>query len=284
MKKIDWHAGFVSAMKLEFVENEKDLIYDEEHHVANRAQRIDLLIIKNNNSVKIHNPLGAIFARYNICEYKGPDQSLTYSDFYKVIAYTSLYLGETQKGENHDSVEYTMTFVRESHPYSLFKRLTNDGIIVTDNGQGIYRLSNNLPFATQVIITKEIPDVNRSWIKCLTKKGTVSNLDAIMANTPKLDNHNKSYADSVMDIFTSANTRLVKEQIKEPAMCNAVNELFADQIKEKDIIIANMGSQLADKDSQIANMGSQLADKDSQISELQAKLDRYAQMYPEVQN
>ena len=280
MKKIDWHAGFVSAMKLEFVENEKDLIYDEEHHVANRAQRIDLLIIKNNNSVKIHNPLGAIFARYNICEYKGPDQSLTYSDFYRVIAYTSLYLGETQKGENHDSVEYTMTFVRESHPYSLFKRLTNDGIIITDTGQGIYRLTNNLPFATQVIITKEIPDVNRSWIKCLTKKGTVSNLDAIMANTPKLDDHNKSYADNVMDIFTSANTRLVKEQIKEPAMCNAVNELFADQIKEKDIIIANMGSQLVDKDSQIANMGSQLADKDSQISELQAKLDKYAQMYP----
>ena len=284
MKKIDWHAGFVSAMKLEFVENEKDLIYDEEHHVANRAQRIDLLIIKNNNSVKIHNPIGAIFARYNICEYKGPDQSLTYSNFYKVIAYTSLYLGETQKGENHDSVEYTMTFVRESHPYSLFKRLTNDGIIITDTGQGIYRLTNNLPFATQVIVTKEIPDVNRSWIKCLTKKGTVSNLDAIMANTPKLDDHNKSYADNVMDIFTSANTRLVKEQIKEPAMCNAVNELFADQIKEKDIIIANMGSQLADKDSQIANMGSQLADKDSQISELQAKLDKYAQMYPEVQN
>ena len=63
MKKIDWHAGFVSAMKLEFVENEKDLIYDEEHHVANRAQRIDLLIIKNNNSVKIHNPIGAIFAQ-----------------------------------------------------------------------------------------------------------------------------------------------------------------------------------------------------------------------------
>ena len=291
MKKIDWHAGFVSAMKLEFVENEKDLIYDEEHHVANRAQRIDLLIIKNNNSVKIHNPIGAIFARYNICEYKGPDQSLTYSDFYKVIAYTSLYLGETQKVEKHDSVEYTMTFVRESHPYSLFKRLSNDGIIVTDNGQGIYRLSNNLPFATQVIITKEIPDVNRSWIKCLTKKGTVSNLDAIMANTPKLDDHNKSYADNVMDIFTSANTRLVKEQIKEPDMCNAVNELFADQIKEKDIIIANMGSQLADKDSQIANMGSQLADRDSQIAdrdsqiaELKAKLDKYVQMYPEVQN
>ena len=70
-------------------------------------------------------------------------------------------------------------------------------------------------------------------------------------------------------------------------MCNAVNELFADQIKEKDVIIAGMetqlatmGSQLADKDSQIADMDSQIADKDSQIAELQAKLDKYAQMYP----
>ena len=124
-----------------------------------------------------------------------------------------------------------------------------------------YCLTNNLPFVTQVIVTKEIPDVNRSWIKCLTKRGTVSNLDTIVANTPKLEDHNKSYADNVMDIFTSANIKLVKEQIKEPAMCNAVNELFADQIKEKDIIIANMGSQIA---------------------ELQAKLDIYAQMYPEV--
>ena len=60
-------------------------------------------------------------------------------------------------------------------------------------------------------------------------------------------------------------------------MCNAVNELFADQIKEKDVIIAGMETQLADKDSQIA-------DKDSQIAELQAKLDKYSQMYPDALN
>ena len=57
MKNIDWHAGFVSAMKLELIENEKDLIYEEEHLIANRAQRIDLLIIKNSNDVTIRNPI-----------------------------------------------------------------------------------------------------------------------------------------------------------------------------------------------------------------------------------
>ncbi len=63
-------------------------------------------------------------------------------------------------------------------------------------------------------------------------------------------------------------------------MCNAVNELFADQIKEKDVIIAGMETQLATMGSQLADKDSQIADKDSQIAELQAKLDKYAQMYP----
>ena len=63
-------------------------------------------------------------------------------------------------------------------------------------------------------------------------------------------------------------------------MCNAVNELFADQIKEKDVIIAGMETQLATMGSQLADKDSQIADKDSQIAELQAKIDKYAQMYP----
>ncbi len=70
-----------------------------------------------------------------------------------------------------------------------------------------------------------------------------------------------------MDIFTSANTELVKEQIKEPAMCNAVNELFADQIKEKDLIIADVKSQLADKEAE-------LAAKDAIIAQLNARLEK----------
>ncbi len=148
MKKIDWHAGFVSAMKLEFIENEHDLTFVEEHPVANRAQRIDLLIIKNTHNAKILNPIGAIFRRFNICEYKSPDQPLTYGDFYKVIAYTGLYLGETQRENKYDAVDYTMTFVRESCPHSLFNRLEKNGIIISNTGGGIYRLSNHLPFET----------------------------------------------------------------------------------------------------------------------------------------
>ena len=274
MKIIDWHAGFVSAMKLELIENEKDLVYEEEHLIANRAQKIDLLIIKNSNNVTIRNPIGSMFGRFNICEYKSPGQSLTYGDFYKVLAYTGLYLYETQSSQEHNASDYTMTFVRESHPYKLFKRLKADGIEIISNIPGIYVMTGNLPFRTQVVVTIEIPDERKSWLRCLTNHGKPADLANIVSNTPALKEHNKRYADNVMDIFTSANNNLMIEQLEEPTMCKAVDELFAkifaDDIKAMKAEIADKDSLIADKDSLIADKDSQIADKDSLIAQQSA--------------
>ena len=52
-------------------------------------------------------------------------------------------------------------------------------------------------------------------------------------------------------------------------MCKAVNELFADEIKELKNIVA-------DKDSLIATQNTLLADKDALIAKLQAQLEEYA--------
>ena len=78
-----------------------------------------------------------------------------------------------------------------------------------------------------------------------------------------------------MDIFTDANNDFMKEQMEDPTMCRAVNELFADEIKELKNIVADMNSTIADKDSQIADKDSQLALKDAMIAKLQAQLEQY---------
>lgn len=171
-----------------------------------------------------------------------------------------------------------MTFVRDSHPYKLFKRLEGDGISVTMTGVGIYRTGNKLPFATQIVVTSEISDEDCPWLRCLTKHGTRQNLDNIVNKTPALGKDNKSEADTVMDIFTSANKTLVKhEKEVDQKMCQAVNELFADEIKMKEAIIA-------DKDALIANQTSLLADKDAIIAKLQAELEQYTNNVFKQQN
>ena len=98
-------------------------------------------------------------------------------------------------------------------------------------------------------------------MRSLTKHGTRSNLDSIVSNTRPLDRYFKRYADNVMDVFTSANNDLVKKELEDPTMCNAVDELFADKMKEMkkelEAIIADKESQLADKDALIAQLQAQ---------------------------
>ncbi len=257
-------------MKLDLIENDNDLQYNKEYYLTGKHQRIDLLIIKNEHLATIRNPIGGNFSKYNICEYKSPDDSLTYGDFFKTLAYTGLYLDEREKHGTYKASDYTMTFVREPHPNKLFRRLTEDGIIITMTVPGIYSLENKLPFATQVIVTSEIPDSECPWLRCLTKRGTRQNLDNIITKTPALTKGFKGDADTVMDIFTSANKTLVKyEKEHDSNMCKAVNELFADEIKAKDEIIASQTLQIADQSAQ-------LADKDALIAQLQAQLEKYA--------
>lgn len=63
-------------------------------------------------------------------------------------------------------------------------------------------------------------------------------------------------------------------------MCQAVNELFADELKEMEqkmkLIIADKDAMIADKDSLIADKDSLIADKDALIAKLQAQLEQYA--------
>lgn len=72
-----------------------------------------------------------------------------------------------------------------------------------------------------------------------------------------------------MNIFTASNMELVKKAKEEPNMCQAVNELFADEINEMKLIIADKDSLIADKDSQIAKQS-------ALIAQLQAELEKYA--------
>ena len=236
MKKIDWHSGFVNAMKLELLANEKDLEYEDEHLIANRAQRIDLLIIKKVRSVEIVNEVGAIFDKYNIVEYKSPEDGLTLGDFYKVLGYTGIYLEELHKYDEYGRDAFTMTFVRRRKPVKLFEYLKRDGHKVIHVRQGIYEINGHLPFRTQIIVSREWDDEDAQihiWLRSLTNESKGKELDGILIRTPKLGYEHKRLVDSVMNVFTRANRELIQEAKGVPTMCEAINELFAEESKKE---------------------------------------------------
>lgn len=234
MKKIDWHAGFVSAMKLELMANEDSLEYEDEHQIGNRAQKIDLLIIKKIRTVKIVNEIGTIFDKYNIIEYKGPGDALTYGDFYKTLGYTCIYLEELHKYDEYGRDSFTMTFIRRSKPRKLMKLLEErDKHKILKISKGIYEVSNGLPFKTQIIVTNEWNEEEsevHTWLRSLTNEGTDTELKGILNGTTRLNDKYKMHADSVMNVFARANKELLRDRKEsDDKMCEAINELFAEE-------------------------------------------------------
>ena len=87
---IQWHPGFVAAMELEFIEYSSKLDFQREYNLSTKPLQIDLLVIKKDEPVDITNETGRIFRKYNIMEYKSPDDSLNIDTLYKVQAIRSI--------------------------------------------------------------------------------------------------------------------------------------------------------------------------------------------------
>ncbi|MCR5602361.1 MAG: hypothetical protein K6G27_01505 [Lachnospiraceae bacterium] len=282
MKKIDWHSGFVNAMKLELLANENDLEYEDEHLIANRAQRIDLLIIKKMRAVKIVNEVGAIFDKYNIVEYKSPEDSLTLGDFYKILGYTGIYLEELHKYDEYGRDAFTMTFVRRRKPVKLFEHLKRDGHEVIRVNKGIYEIKGHLPFRTQVIVSREWDDEEaeiHTWLRSLTNESKGKELEGILNSTRKLDHEHKRFADGVMNVFARANVELIKEAKEESTMCEAINELFAEETKKEkeraDAAIKRVGeveTELGETKTELGETKAKLGETKTELGETKTEL------------
>ena len=302
MKKIDWHAGFVSAIKLELREYEDILTYEEEHLIANRAQKIDLLIIKDNLSGSVDNPIGRIFNLYNVFEYKGIGDILTYGDFYKTLAYTSLYLYENNRNGKLPKSSYTMIFVRYDYPKKLFRLFKRDGIIYTETEPGFYYVEG-MPFKTQIIISGQTEPGTNIWLKSLTNRSTKEDLQNIIDATGKLNKKYKDDANNVMDVFGKANRQLVQvekknddEKEEKDDMNELIRILYGDEIeKQEKEKLKKMKKEMQEKmqekmqkevqekvQKEIAKKDKEIDKKDKQIIEMKKLLAEHNIKYEEA--
>ena len=55
--KIQWHQGFYSSIELELREYHDSLVFDTEHELSRNPLRMDMLVIRKNETVDIRNPI-----------------------------------------------------------------------------------------------------------------------------------------------------------------------------------------------------------------------------------
>lgn len=243
---IQWHLGFCSAAEIELVSNKEDLEFLREFQLSKEPLRMDLLIIKKPANVRIHNEIGHIFKRYNVVEYKSPDDGLSIDDFYKTLGYACLYKGLGETVNEIPAEELTVSIFRETYPRELLKALEKSGAMIEQHSQGIFYIKGHMLFDTQLVVTGQLAKEAHSSLRVLSKRAQKEDVQAFLAESRRLTTPGaRNNIDAILQVSASANRELYEEVRRDSNMCEALRELMKDEIEKERQEAAQAAAQAA---------------------------------------
>lgn len=225
---LQWHPAFCAGVQIELAEAGADLTFIREYQLGRKPKQVDLLVIKKEGTQRIRKNIGRIFRRYNIVEYKSPEDSLSVDDFYKVYGYACFYKSDVKTAESVDMYELTITFACHRYPAKLFRHLREKRKFqIRKVEEGIYYIIGDyLPI--QILLLNRLPEKENLWLRNLTDH--LSGEEQAERLVKEYWNHkDNTLYQAVMDIIIRANRKQFEEAKN---MCDALRELFAEELKE----------------------------------------------------
>ncbi|MBD5507067.1 MAG: hypothetical protein HDR05_03170 [Lachnospiraceae bacterium] len=225
--KIQWHPAFCSAVRLELRENRGDLQYANEYNLNRKPIQIDLLVVTKSDDILIDNEIGKIFRRYNIMEYKSPEDEMNIDTYFKTLAYACLYKAGGVTVDAIRCEEVTISLVRAAKPIKLLKWFETNGYNITNPYLGIYYIKKEGFFDTQIIVSKELRSESHIWLSSLQNniepQETIELLESYEDITTKAE---REYADAVVEVVLEANPEAERKVKEESAMASELWETF----------------------------------------------------------
>ena len=115
--------------------------------------------------------IGKIFRRYNIVEYKSPDDHMDIDTYYKVNGYACLFKSYGERVDDIKDEEVTISLFRYAKPRRLFRYFIQKGMVISNPYPGIYYVEGKTLFPVQIVVTKEYdgksPNCSRYFFRCL---------------------------------------------------------------------------------------------------------------------
>ena len=234
---IQWHPGFYGAAELEFLSNKGDLEFQREFNLSKEPIRMDLLIIKKLADVRIENELGHIFKKYNVAEFKSPDDALSIDDYYKTVGYACLYKGLGETVDQIPADELTISIFRESYPREMFEAMKNLGMEIKEQYPGVYYISGKQAlFDTQIVVTKQLDKETHRILRILSKHVREEDVRAFVEKAVQMSEPgDRNNVDAVLQVSVSANKEIF-EAIRrcDKVMCEALRELMKEDLEQRE--------------------------------------------------
>jgi hypothetical protein len=233
-EKNQWHPGFTAAMQMELKDNREDLVFEEEHSLSKKPLQIDLLVIKNEKNVVLKNRIGKLFKRYNVLEYKSPDDEMGVDTFYKVVAYACLYKAESDVENGYEAKDITITLIRHRKPVRLMQYLKQEGYELTEAYPGIYYISGKTMFDVQIIVSREVEEKEHVWLYSLQRDISWEAYYRLLMSIDELEAKEKEeYGEAVLEVVSRANMENIEKWKEAEEMCATLEKIMAPELEQK---------------------------------------------------
>ncbi len=224
-----WHPGFVAAAGIE-LKDERNLILIPEKNLSKEPIRIDLFI-QGDGEEKVRNEIGHLFKRYNVIEYKSPEDGLSVDDFFKTLGYACLFKGLGETVDEYPEDEITISIFRDTYPRELFVYLERSGRIVEEKFDGIYYVTGNVLFPAQIIVTSRL-DKKHTSLRILSENASEEDVRSFIEQARKMTKPgDRNNIDAVLQVSATANRKLYEKIRGDSEMCEALRELMKDEIE-----------------------------------------------------
>lgn len=230
---IQWHPGFEGGIELRLRHHRSKLSYLHELALGKLPITLDTLVIVKEDGYEVTEDIAAIFLKYNVFEYKNPDDALSIDDYYNLISYMTHYKTVTGKTDEIRADQITGTMIRQRYPEKMFKEVRRLGGCVERRFPGIYYITGLIHMPTQILVQPELSGPENAVLRVLTKTATEEDVRAFIEETGTYtDKVDKNNADTVYQVSVSANRELYAELLRrDPDMCTALRELLNDEIQ-----------------------------------------------------
>lgn len=229
--RLQWHPAFSAALQIELAEDGEELWVSTEYQLTRKPLIMDVLIIKKTKDYQCRNSIAEFFRGHNIIEYKNPQESYGINDLCRTLAYAGIYQSNTEKEGEIDPEDITVTVVCGRYPRKVMQKLkAMYGITFRLCESGIYRAVSDGYFPIQFLINPQLDPERYKWLSRLRSNLTRENDVEVLAKEYRGKEKNPLY-ETLMDVIMRANKEVYKEAKKN--MCQALRELFADELEEE---------------------------------------------------
>ncbi len=276
-----YHPPACASLELELRDAKEDLAYYPELTLNPKPNQIDLLIVSRSGRVRSASGLAAIFKKYNIVEYKSPNQAMDVAIYNRTVAYAHL-LAARYGGRLRPDRDVTLTFIRKRKPVILMRELKASGFEILEYKSGIYHVIKENGIDIQIVVTRELGEAYH-WVTMLTDEVEYEDMERILKDIEGLtDVRDLLNAEAVIDLVIKLNQD--KDWVRRIRGMGALRDLFKDEFDEKDREIEKKTEENKELSEQLQTQNEQMQIQRRQLKLEQEKNTRLQQEVDELKH